>query len=760
MLSRGAAGLFFFIASLRCVSANAPTFTIRPRSVTVTEGETVRLQCSASGTPTPVLSWTIGTSNLQPNSDGTLTIRPIRKSDEGTYVCTVSNVNGQKQTSATVTVNQRYKPYFTTAPQNITVSEGSTVKLPCMAIGTPSPIIRWTKINGHLPEGYSTKSGYLTLPHVNKSASGVFRCTSINAHGSVSASATLTVLDPIIFRKTPRDHNGNIGETALLECSIDPKGTSATIDWLKDDIPIDLSTNSRYSIIAGGSLLIADLQREDMALYICRARGAVGTTTASAVVLLPGARQPEFTSVSTSGLVPPTETIRLDCKANGVPDPQLAWTKDGKSLTDFDGRYGVVGSQLIVVSARTEDSGNFTCTASNIVGAVSKSVIVSVADPRPTTSEPISVSNITEETDKGLSLLYIIILAGGITGGAVIIITVILVYCCCLRNASQGATIEKALKSPSFASWQDGGVHLGSIPPSYFPNSTFEGLDFQTFDTANQMLLQRLHNLEVDTHSSDKFQQALAPDWVSSARYTFEEVEDDCSEEGETDESDESGTETSPDTSRRPPRGYPTHNESKNYGKGDGKSTGYRRDSNRNQAHRVSAAYSDSGSSTKCPGDRKHHREYRDKRNSKQRSSWRDNRSSNRRSPSHGDSGYDEMTAAEYRHSTQEPRTVDRRRSADDGGDQRTAKRGDPTRGSRRYSEDISYNCTVIYKASDQGPLDTIQSGEHDRDDGPRKTSSRKLIYDHFNGRDNAGRKHSPTSLSVQPWTHDQQMLY
>ena len=158
---------------LRSCVVDVPTFTVRPQSVIVTEGETVRLPCSASGTPTPALSWTFGSRYLQPHSDGTLTIKPVTKSDEGTYVCTVSNVNGRRETSATVTVNckpeftdylelydsscamfvVRYEPYFTTAPQNTTAAEGSTVKLPCAAVGTPSPIISWRKINDHLPRG-------------------------------------------------------------------------------------------------------------------------------------------------------------------------------------------------------------------------------------------------------------------------------------------------------------------------------------------------------------------------------------------------------------------------------------------------------------------------------------------------------------------------------------------------------------------------------------------------------------------------------
>ena len=338
------------------------------------------------------------------------------------------------------------------------------------------------------------------------------------------------------------------------------------------------------------------------------------------------------------------------------------------------------------------------------------------------------------------------------------------------------------------------------------------------------MLLERLHNLEVDTHSSDKFQQALVPDWASPASYD----EDEQSEDSETDESEGSETEeaeTSPDTRRRPPRGSQTipskeaHRQSKDYRNDRGKSTGYRRDSNHNQQdQRVSSAYRDSGSSTKRRDDRRRSREYQDETSLK-RHAWdrrskeyqgersrspvnsncqdihrdsvqrgddlrefqdnsrasqqirgdrkHDDRSSKQRSPSHADSGYDETTTADYRHSRQESRRVDRRLSADDADGRKVARRGGQARGSshqgRRYSEDVSR--AVIRKASDQGPLDTIQhkkmrSGENERG-APRKSSSRKLNYDQFSGRENGGRKHSPTSLTDQRlWSYDQQMLY
>ena len=142
--------------------------------MTVLEGETIGLACAASGTPQPTLTWTFSSSFLQPQNDGTLIIRAVTKSDEGMYVCTASNINGRVAKTATVTVTRkhatqltafmtscssvhisivRYKPYFTTVPLNTTAANGSTVRLPCTAIGRPTPRVLWGKIDGQLPAG-------------------------------------------------------------------------------------------------------------------------------------------------------------------------------------------------------------------------------------------------------------------------------------------------------------------------------------------------------------------------------------------------------------------------------------------------------------------------------------------------------------------------------------------------------------------------------------------------------------------------------
>ena len=63
--------------------------------------------------------------------------------------------------------------------------------------------------------------------------------------------------------------------------------------------------------------------------------------------------------------------VELRCHApRGKPEPHLSWLKDGRQVAeDEDGIIVTTEGHLIIVSARTKDSGNFTCVADNLAGS-------------------------------------------------------------------------------------------------------------------------------------------------------------------------------------------------------------------------------------------------------------------------------------------------------------------------------------------------------------------------------------------------------
>ena len=88
-----------------------PSATITPPSISVNEGELVRLVCEVTGSEPLNVSWTLSDGSPLPlgiQENGTeLVIAAANRSHCGTYVCSVSNMAGTSQDEANVTVHRK-----------------------------------------------------------------------------------------------------------------------------------------------------------------------------------------------------------------------------------------------------------------------------------------------------------------------------------------------------------------------------------------------------------------------------------------------------------------------------------------------------------------------------------------------------------------------------------------------------------------------------------------------------------------------------
>ncbi|ESO96634.1 hypothetical protein LOTGIDRAFT_88685, partial [Lottia gigantea] len=69
----------------------------------------------------------------------------------------------------------------------------------------------------------------------------------------------------------------------------------------------------------------------------------------------------------------------LECETSGQPRPDITWQKDGEPFPSTGLRHRMLQSgSLEFVGVRTEDTGEYTCTASNDAGNVTRSIGLSV----------------------------------------------------------------------------------------------------------------------------------------------------------------------------------------------------------------------------------------------------------------------------------------------------------------------------------------------------------------------------------------------
>lgn len=229
--------------NLRLFVAKAPVFTVpeekrRRNLLAVPVGYSVKMDCSAIGSPRPTVKWYKDGVIFQGRKGGSrlyismfttvVTIRDVVPSDSGLYTCNVSNAYGWINQSYRVDVHERIraKPVILRMG-NVTVMEGENVTLLCKALSDSMPHFLWLRwfaspanASGNSSENpiYSYKvikqndqhrinhektskldfhSAKLTLVNVTKNDEGKYTCIVGNAIGYTLAPAYIIIRESI-----------------------------------------------------------------------------------------------------------------------------------------------------------------------------------------------------------------------------------------------------------------------------------------------------------------------------------------------------------------------------------------------------------------------------------------------------------------------------------------------------------------------------------------------------------------------------------
>uniref|UniRef100_A0A3Q2Z5D6 Heparan sulfate proteoglycan 2 n=1 Tax=Hippocampus comes TaxID=109280 RepID=A0A3Q2Z5D6_HIPCM len=348
-----------------------------PKAQTVRVGSTVNFICTAkSKSPAYTLVWTrLGNGKL-PNRamdfNGILTIQNVQPEDAGMYVCTGSNMYAMDEGNAILYVPaEGAQPVASISPSTLTVQQGQRAEFRCTVTGNPNPAIEWIGPGNRMSPRAVIRGNVLTFTAVDQADEGEYACKALNTHGEHTARVSLFVksngnglgTQPQV-QVSPQNIDAHEGDTLRLYCRASGS-PMPKLTWLKDRTDI-------------GTLLIPSVKVSDSGTYMCVGSNRVGSNSAPIKVSVLKDQSSSIVRIQPSEAdVHEGHNLYLNCIVSGNPPPRVTWTRASGSLSS--NHQQVVGSQLRILSATPEDSGEYICQVQSAPGSQIHRASVSVS---------------------------------------------------------------------------------------------------------------------------------------------------------------------------------------------------------------------------------------------------------------------------------------------------------------------------------------------------------------------------------------------
>ncbi|KAM7132198.1 myosin light chain kinase, smooth muscle isoform 1-T3 [Molossus nigricans] len=337
-----------------------PKFATKLGRAVVREGQMGRFSCKITGRPQPQVTWLKGDVPLQPsarvsmsekNGMQVLEIHEVSQDDVAVYTCLVENGSGKASMSAELSIqgldsaNRSFLRGAKAANSDIR-KEAANGLMPVPRLDSPQSAAESSGCSSTQRGGspaWATGSQPQPLREAKLELSGDSPRKTPRAPVLQKTSSTIT-LQATRVQPGPRAP----GSGALLPSGEEQARPAATPPATLPTRPSGLGAQEAVSKVATRKIPV-ESQRDSTF--------------------------PKFKSKPQSQEVCEDQTVKFRCEVSGIPKPQVTWFLEGAPVRRREGTnemYEEGGVHyLCLLRARLRDSGNYSCTASNVRGQVS-----------------------------------------------------------------------------------------------------------------------------------------------------------------------------------------------------------------------------------------------------------------------------------------------------------------------------------------------------------------------------------------------------
>ncbi|XP_023273238.1 protein sidekick-1 [Seriola lalandi dorsalis] len=379
-------------------------FSTEEQRKTVTQGRAAIISTPPlASSPRPLVTWFKDGQKIIPNnriaitSDNQLVVLATTATDAGRYhLEAVNEMTGENVTSPAVYLSisvgkknrgstdpesELVAPAIVIGPKDTTVVAGSEATLECIANARPvdNLMVSWKRDGRRLASGRR-----LIIPAPTSSDTGLYVCEALLSNSTakpVEARAHLTVMEPPSLTAQPKrkifaDLDRNVDIPCLATGVPQPR-----IEWYKDTVPLSKLANPRYKVTTATGLTVRRVQPGDGGIFQCFARNAAGETQTHTQLLVSSVA-PTFTFPPSDRTVTDGNTASFTCQTSGAPKPAITWRKGLQVLASGSvqvPRFTLLQSGgLQIQPVSFQDSGEYTCIASNSEGAINATATLTV----------------------------------------------------------------------------------------------------------------------------------------------------------------------------------------------------------------------------------------------------------------------------------------------------------------------------------------------------------------------------------------------